>query len=98
MKFQPLVDYNPSSSDLWQPWLEELKTVFETNIDLLTKELSEKTNIKVMKPEGTYLVWLDFSAYDQDHNELGRLLKEEAKVVLNDGIYFWFRRRKAFPL
>ena len=43
-----------------QPWLEELKTVFETNIDLLTKELSEKTNIKVMKPEGTYLVWLDF--------------------------------------
>ena len=38
-----------------QPWLEELKTVFETNIDLLTKELSEKTNIKVMKPEGTLL-------------------------------------------
>ena len=71
-----------------KPWLEELKTVFETNIDLLTKELSEKTNIKVMKPEGTYLVWLDFSAYDQDHNELGRLLKEEAKVVLNDGITF----------
>ncbi len=79
-------------------WLEELKTVFETNIDLLTKELSEKTNIKVMKPEGTYLVWLDFSAYNQDHNELGRLLKEEAKVVLNDGITFWFRRRKTFPL
>ena len=67
-----------------------MKIVFETNIDLLTKELSEKTNIKVMKPEGTYcfLVWLDFSAYDQDHNELGRLLKEEAKVVLNDGITF----------
>lgn len=43
-----------------QPWLEELKTVLETNIDLLTKELSEKTNIEVMKPEGTYLVWLDF--------------------------------------
>lgn len=71
-----------------QPWLEELKTVLETNIDLLTKELSEKTNIEVMKPEGTYLVWLDFSAYDQDHNELGRLLKEEAKVVLNNGITF----------
>ncbi|MQB86037.1 cysteine desulfurase, partial [Lactobacillus reuteri] len=45
-----------------QPWLEELKTVLETNIDLLTKELSEKTNIEVMKPEGTYLVWLDFSS------------------------------------
>ena len=79
-----------------QPWLEELKTVFETNIDLLTKELSEKTNIKVMKPEGTYLVWLDFSAYNQDHNELGRLLKEEAKVVLNDGITFGSEGEKHF--
>ena len=79
-----------------KPWLEELKTVFETNIDLLTKELSEKTNIKVMKPEGTYLVWLDFSAYDQDHNELGRLLKEEAKVVLNDGITFGSEGEKHF--
>ena len=79
-----------------QPWLEELKTVFETNIDLLTKELSEKTNIKVMKPEGTYLVWLDFSAYDQDHNELGRLLKEEAKVVLNNGITFGSEGEKHF--
>ena len=79
-----------------KPWIEELKTVFETNIDLLTKELSEKTNIKVMKPEGTYLVWLDFSAYDQDHNELGRLLKEEAKVVLNDGITFGSEGEKHF--
>ena len=79
-----------------QPWLEELKTVLETNIDLLTKELSEKTNIEVMKPEGTYLVWLDFSAYDQDHNELGRLLKEEAKVVLNDGITFGSEGEKHF--
>lgn len=40
-----------------------------------------------MKPEEpTGMAW--FSAYDQDHNELGRLLKEEAKVVLNDGITF----------
>lgn len=73
-----------------------MKTVLETNIDLLTKELSEKTNIEVMKPEGTYLVWLDFSAYDQDHNELGRLLKEEAKVVLNNGITFGSEGEKHF--
>ena len=45
---------------------------------------------------GTYLVWLDFSAYDQDHNELGRLLKEEAKVVLNDGITFGSEGEKHF--
>ena len=43
-----------------KPWIEELKTVFETNIDLLTKELSEKTNIKVMKPEGTSKRWINW--------------------------------------
>ena len=79
-----------------QPWLEELKTVLETNIDLLTKELSEKTNIEVMKPEGTYLVWLDFSAYDQDQNEIGLLRKEDAKVVLNNGITFGSEGEKQF--
>lgn len=58
----------------------------------------KRTNIEVMKPEGTYLVWLDFSAYDQNHNELGRLLKEEAKVVLNNGITFGSEGEKPFPI
>ena len=71
-----------------QPWLEELKTVFETNIDLLTKELSEKTNIKVMKPEGTYWFGLIFQLIIKTIMNLDVCLKEEAKVVLNDGITF----------
>ena len=81
-----------------QPWLEELKTVLETNIDLLTKELSEKTNIEVMKPEGA-LIWsgLIFQPMIKITNELGRLLKEEeAKVVLNNGITFGSEGEKHF--
>ncbi|MDY4761323.1 MalY/PatB family protein [Streptococcus thoraltensis] len=69
-------------------WLDELKTVLETNINLLTETLIAQTDIKVMKPEGTYLVWLDFSEYGIDHNELGRILQEDVKLILNDGVTF----------
>ena len=48
----------------------------------------EHTKIKVMKPEGTYLVWLDFSAYDIEQPQLDEKLQKEAKVVLNDGAHF----------
>ncbi|HFR3426344.1 TPA: MalY/PatB family protein [Streptococcus suis] len=71
-----------------RPWLEELKTVLEKNIDYVTDYLTQQTKIKVVKPQGTYLVWLDFSAYRLEHNELHRKLKEEAKVILNDGQTF----------
>ena len=45
-----------------KPWLTELKQVFEKHIDYVVDELHEKTKIRVMKPQGTYLLWLDFSA------------------------------------
>lgn len=71
-----------------KPWLEELKTVLEKNIDYVVDELSQKTKIKVMKPEGTYLIWLDFSAYGIEQPELDERLQKEAKVVLNNGSSF----------
>ncbi|NRG69312.1 pyridoxal phosphate-dependent aminotransferase [Streptococcus suis] len=71
-----------------RPWLAELKTVLEKNIDFVTDYLTQHTKIKVLKPQGTYLVWLDFSAYDLEHVEIHRKLREEAKVVLNDGQTF----------
>ncbi|MGV3010193.1 MalY/PatB family protein [Streptococcus thoraltensis] len=85
-------------------WLDELKTVLETNINLLTETLTTQTDIKVMKPEGTYLVWLDFSDYSIDHNELGRILQEDVKLILNDGVTFGkegeyhFRLNAATPI
>ena len=78
-----------------KPWLKELKKVIEENVDYLTDYLEEHTKIKAMKPEGTYLVWLDFSAYDIEQPELGEKLQKEAKVVLNDGAHFG-KEGKAF--
>ena len=38
-----------------------------------------------MKPEATYLIWLDFSAYNMSDSELSRFIVEKAKVGLNNG-------------
>ena len=69
-------------------WLEELKQVFEDHINYVVDLFGKETKIKVMKPQGTYLIWLDFSAYDISDEELRRLLRDEAKVILNRGLDF----------
>lgn len=69
-------------------WLDSLKPVLEGNIDYLVDYLGQHTNIEVMKPQGTYLVWLDFSAYGLSHEAIFDKLVKEAKVVLNDGQTF----------
>lgn len=69
-------------------WLEELKQVFEDHINYVVDLFGKETKIKVMKPQGTYLIWLDFSAYDLTDETLQELLRNEAKVILNRGLDF----------
>lgn len=71
-----------------EDWLEELKVVLEKNIDFVEGYLTSHTRIKVMKPQGTYLIWLDFSAYGLGHAELFDILHCKAKLILNDGLSF----------
>ena len=69
-------------------WLDQLKEVLEENINYTVDFLTEHSHIKVMKPQGTYLVWLDFSAYGLSNEQIQEKLIKEAKVVLNDGLSF----------
>lgn len=71
-----------------KPWLQELKTVIEENINYSLETLTKNSKIQVMKPEGTYLVWLDFSDYTDNHSALSRKIREEAKLILNDGLSY----------
>ena len=71
-----------------QDWLIELREVLEDHINYVVDLFAKETMIKVMKPQGTYLIWLDFSAYDLTEKGLQELLKEEAKVILNRGLDF----------
>ena len=42
----------------------------------------------MVEPEGTYLVWVDFSGYGFSNEELEHLMLEEAKLWLDSGIIF----------
>jgi cystathionine beta-lyase len=60
-------------------------------------------NIKVIKSEATYLLWLDFKGSGLKHKKIKEKLLLNAKVALNDGITFgkngkyFFRLNIALP-
>lgn len=67
-------------------WVSQLKEYLWGNITYVKQFLEEKLpKIKLMKPEGTYLMWLDFSAYGLSQEELVRKMNEEALVWMNSG-------------
>ncbi len=69
-------------------WLEQALTYIEANIDLTISFLEEHLpDIKIMRPEASYLIWLDCSAYGQDNQKLYDKLRE-AKVELNAGVKY----------
>jgi len=72
-----------------EKWLREVMGYIEENY--LYIESFIETNIpkiKVFKPEGTYLVWLDFSRFGLSRTELSNLLINKAGLGLDEGIGF----------
>ena len=69
-------------------WLEQALTYIEANIELTISFLKQHLpDIKIMRPEASYLIWLDCSAYAQDNQKLYDKLRE-AKVELNAGVKY----------
>jgi len=70
-------------------WMDELKDYLWDNIDYLRTFLQKNLpKIKLIEPEGTYLVWLDFRAYDMTPEELEYKMRHEAKLWLDEGTMF----------
>jgi len=69
-------------------WLEQALSYIKANIELTVQFLNEHLpDIKIMRPEASYLIWLDCSAYSQDDQALYDALRA-AKVELNAGIKY----------
>ncbi len=71
------------------PWLDELKLYLYENIrftrEFLLKNLPQ---VKLVEPEGTYLLWLDFRGLGLTGARLERLIVEQAGLWLDSGRIF----------
>jgi cystathionine beta-lyase len=67
-------------------WLDQMLDYMWDNYKILEAFFETKLpKVKVMKPEATYLIWLDFREYGMKNAELMKFTIENAKVGLNDG-------------
>ena len=70
-------------------WLEELMEYLAGNIQYTQEFLSERLpRVRLIEPQGTYLLWLDFSAYGLTQAELDRQITENAGLWLDSGTKF----------
>lgn len=72
-----------------EDWLDELIKYIEDNVDFAIEYI--KTNIpklKVKKPEGTYLLWVDFNSLNVDEKDLKDALINKGRVALSSGSSF----------
>jgi cystathionine beta-lyase len=70
-------------------WLEQLLTYLQGNLDFMLDYFKENIpSIKVIKPQGTYLLWLDCRALKLDDKALSDFMKQKAKVGFDDGSMF----------
>lgn len=70
-------------------WFEAAKAYIWNNILFAEKLVREKCpKIKVLKPEGSYLLWMDFSAFDLSDSQINDRILNKAKVWLDGGIMF----------
>ncbi|MXQ73232.1 putative C-S lyase [Clostridiaceae bacterium DONG20-135] len=72
-----------------EAWLREVNAYVDANFQYLSSFLKEHLPKAVLTPcEGTYLAWIDFRAYVSDAAELERIMRHEAKVILDEGSLF----------
>ena len=72
-----------------QEWLCQLRDYLESNYQK-TKEFlkQELPKVRLIEPEGTYLLWLDFSAYGLTDRQLDDRIIHQANLWLDSGQIF----------
>lgn len=70
-------------------WLEQLLDYIDHNISTLT-DFAEKhlPMVQVIRPEATYMAWLDFSKTGLHGKALKKFVIEQASLGMNEGIQF----------
>ena len=72
-----------------EDWLYELIKYIEDNVDFAIDYIKNHIpQLKVKKPEGTYLLWVDFSNLNVDKKDLKNALINKGRIALSDGSSF----------
>lgn len=72
-----------------EDWLDEMLEYIEGTIAEVEEIVADKLpDIKVIRPEASFLVWLDCRGLCMSHDELIKLFVNKAHLALNDGAMF----------
>jgi cystathionine beta-lyase len=70
-------------------WLGQLLHYLQGNLEITMDWFKERIpRIKVIRPQGTYLLWLDCRGLGLGDKELQRFMREKARVGFDDGFMF----------
>lgn len=68
------------------PWLDELLTTISNNMDIVIEQFAKHVpDIKVVKPEATYLLWIDYRATGLSEDEIMDQLLHKGRLALEPG-------------
>ena len=72
-----------------EEWLEQLREYLDGNIDWALDFLKNRMpRVKCFRPEGTYIMWMDFGGYGLSAQEIHHKIYIDANVVLEGGAMF----------
>jgi len=70
------------------PWLDEALAYLQKNVDLVRQRLDSIDNVELIEPEGTFLLWLDFTKLGLSPKDLTAFLKQKARWAITRGEAF----------
>lgn len=66
-------------------WLDELLAYLSQNMDYVIEELTNIKGIHILKPQGTYLLWIDYRETGLTEKEIMERLLHKGKLALEPG-------------
>ncbi len=72
-----------------EEWLEQLREYLDDTIDWALQYMRNRMpKVKCGRPEATYCLWMDFSEYHYEMEELVDRISNKANVILEEGFMF----------
>ncbi|MGV6803154.1 MAG: MalY/PatB family protein [Ruegeria sp.] len=71
-----------------EAWLNAVIEYIDGNLSLVRTRLADSPEVKLIEPEGTFLLWLDFRALGFSQDDLTDFLRSKAGWAITRGISF----------